>query len=86
VQLSFDPAGWHAYTIEWGARMTAFRVDGDLVLQTPVSPAGPLGLVMWVDNQYAALPPEGRFRYGTLPNPEVVWVEVEELVIHELRE
>jgi len=51
------------------------------VLETEIAPPGPLGLVLWVDNQYAALPPDGRLRYGTLPNPEAAWVELEELEI-----
>ena len=53
-------------------------------MQTNISPNGPLSLVIWVDNQYAALPPRGRLRYGTLPNPEPAWLEIRELSIQEI--
>jgi hypothetical protein len=56
-------------------------VDGRTVLETALSPEPPLGLVIWVDNQYAALPPDGKFHYGTLPNPEAAWIEVKELLV-----
>jgi len=85
ASLTFDPSDWHTYTLSWDALQTTFQVDGETVLETPVSPDGPLGLVLWLDNQFAALPPDGRFRYGTLSNPEGAWVEIEELVVHEFR-
>jgi hypothetical protein len=81
ASLQIDPTAWHGYTIEWRAEAAIFRVDGEAVLETEIAPPGPLGLVLWVDNQYAALPPDGRLRYGTLPNPEAAWVELEELEI-----
>jgi hypothetical protein len=76
-----DPTAWHEYTLEWRAERTTFWVDGEVVLETEVSPTGSLGLVLWVDNQYAALPPDGRARYGTLPNPEAAWIDIEEFWI-----
>jgi hypothetical protein len=83
ASLAFDPSDWHTYALAWDDQQTTFQVDGELVLQTSVSPAGPLGLVLWVDNQYAALPPDGRIRYGTLPNPESAWIEIEALSLIE---
>jgi hypothetical protein len=53
------------------------------ILQTDISPSGPLSLVIWIDNQYAALPPNARLRYGTLPNPEPAWMEIKELSLLE---
>ena len=41
-----------------------------------IAPHGRLSLVIWIDNQYAALPPVGRLRYGTLPNPAPAWMEI----------
>ena len=72
---------WHTYTLRWRAQQVIFQVDGDLALETSITPRGPLGLVIWVDNQYAALPPDGHLAYGTLPNPEPVWVEIMDLQI-----
>ncbi|MBN1148948.1 MAG: hypothetical protein JXA78_16945 [Anaerolineales bacterium] len=76
ASLPIDPAGWHTYTLDWELTAVRFLVDGDEVLRTGVSPLGPLGLVLWVDNQYAALPPSGRLRYGALATPEPAWIEI----------
>lgn len=74
---------WHEYSMEWEIGYVRFSLDGTKILQTEISPPGPLSLVIWVDNRYASLPPRGRLRYGTLPNPEPVWMEIEELSICE---
>jgi len=65
----------------WKNGGVEFRVNGELVLQTSVAPAGPLGLVIWVDNQYAAVLPTGRLRYGFLPNSEPSWIEISQLSV-----
>jgi hypothetical protein len=71
--------GWHAYLMVWDAGQVRFSLDGAAILQTDIVPHGPMSLVIWVDNQYAALPPAGRLRYGTLPNPEPAWMEIREI-------
>jgi hypothetical protein len=76
VRPEIDVTEWHDYEIDWEAERATFRVDGKTVLETPASPLGPLGLVLWVDNQYAALRPEGQVSFGTLANPEAAWVEI----------
>jgi len=81
VQLSIRQADWHSYQIEWHEDEASFSIDGDTVLRTPVSPHGPLGLVLWIDNQYAALPPGGRLRYGSLENPDSAWIEIRQIAI-----
>ena len=83
VSLAIDPLERHVYRFDWSADRTVFYVDGKLVLETTVVPGGPLGLVMWVDNQYAALPPDGRLGYGTLSNPHPAWIEIEDVVINQ---
>lgn len=67
---------WHAYTLEWVPGLVRLSVDGTDTLHTNIAPHDPMSLVIWVDNQYAALPPAGRLRYGTLPNPEPAWMEI----------
>jgi hypothetical protein len=74
--ISTDVSNWHTYELDWRADLVCFQVDGKVILKTQVSPPGPLALVIWVDNQYAALPPGGRLRYGTLPNPSPVSLQV----------
>lgn len=78
-----DVTEWHAYTLDWEAGQVRFSLDGADILRSNIAPNGPLSLVIWVDNQYAALPPRGRLRYGMLPNPEPAWLEIRELSIVE---
>lgn len=72
---------WHDYTIEWGERRSRLLVDGRVVLADAPSPRGPLCLVVWVDNQYLVLTPQGRLRWGLLDLPERQWLEVGGLVV-----
>lgn len=75
-----DPANWHEYALVWETDRVTLRVDGESVLESKCSPMAPLGLVLWLDNQYAALPPAGRLAYGTLANP-AAWIEIKDLRI-----
>jgi hypothetical protein len=65
--LGIDPSRWHTYTIEWSASSARFSVDGTEVLRSPHPPHAPLGLVLWIDNQYAIASPEKGFGFGVLP-------------------
>jgi hypothetical protein len=75
ARLSVDATQWHAYQLEWSLKRVAFRVDEALVLETNFSPRGPLGLVIWIDNQFAAWTPAGKLRAGMLANP-LAWLEI----------
>jgi hypothetical protein len=79
--LEMPMTEWHGYTIEWDEERSRFSVDGQVVLESDCSPRGPLGLVMWLDNQYAVVTPWGRFGYGLLESPERQWMEVDTLSI-----
>lgn len=68
---------WHEYEVDWRPERVEFRVDGGLVFGTSLSPQGRLGLVVWIDNQYAAYTPDGRVAYGKLPTAQPAWLEVE---------
>jgi len=74
---------WHTYKLEWEPELVRFSLDGTATLHTPVAPPGLMSLVIWVDNQYAALPPRGGFRYGTLPNPEPAWMEIRNIQLED---
>ena len=76
-----DPTQWHRYEMEWRKNGVSFRVEDELVFESVVSPRGPLGLVIWIDNQYAAFTPEGKIGFGVLENPEPVWLEIKEIEI-----
>ena len=80
VRLGVDQTQWHRYRLEWSLTRCAFWVDDARVLETSVSPRPPLGLVIWLDNQFAAFTPEGKIGFGVLKN-EAAWLEVEEIVL-----
>ena len=82
--LTLDPREWHEYCLEWHRDSVLFRVDGEMVLLTEVSPFGPLGLVIWIDNQFAAFPADGRLRYGILRTCEGGWIEISQLSLSTL--
>ena len=77
--LPIDPTAWHSYQVDWQEEVADFMVDGKRLLSSSIAPAGPLGCVVWVDNQYAAFPPDGRVSYGMLENTEPAWLEIEGL-------
>ena len=77
--LDLDPIAWHTYEIDWREEAVIFRLDEQKIFETKINPVGPLGLVIWVDNQYASLPPDGRLGYGTLAYEIVAWIEVDDL-------
>lgn len=54
------------YTLDWRADGATFMVDGDVVLEAPIAPRGPLGFVAWIDTQYAVVTPQGQFGFGLL--------------------
>jgi len=72
---------WHTYTIDWHKRGARFTVDSKTILACHTSPHGPLGFVMWVDNQYMVATPWGKFSYGLLDAPGRQWLEVNKLRI-----
>lgn len=71
----------HTYAIEWGMARARFLVDGVVVLDCDTPPRGPLGLVLWLDNQYLVATPWGRFRHGLLAAPAGQWLELDWLEI-----
>jgi hypothetical protein len=79
--LEIDVTAWQTYVMEWGTEWTRFgsvAEDGgrQQFLRAP-SPQGPLGFVMWMDNQYLIATPWGKVRWGTLEIPQQQWLEVD---------
>ncbi len=74
--IKTKPAEWHSYQLEITEHFSSFRLDDQVIFETPAVPLGRLGLVLWIDNQYAAFDPSGRLRYGTLENSPA-WLEIE---------
>jgi hypothetical protein len=78
--ISLDVTQWHRYSLEWSPSRVVFGIDDTPLLVTSIVPQPPLGLVIWIDNQYAAWQPDGRFKFGVLENP-AAWIEIEDLVV-----
>jgi hypothetical protein len=74
--VQIEVTGWHTYRLHWQKAQVDFQVDDRPILQTRLSPPSPLGLVIWIDNQYAAWGPDGQLGYGSLENPEA-FLEIE---------
>jgi hypothetical protein len=79
--ISVDTTQWHRYRLEWSLKRVVWEVDEVQVFESAVSPNPPLGLVIWIDNQYAAFTPEGRIGFGVLENPEPAWLEIRDLAL-----
>lgn len=68
TQVQVNALEWQKYSIEWIDKKVAFKINGQLIFQTSISPKGRAGLVIWVDNQYAAFTPSGKLSMGKLHN------------------
>lgn len=83
-KLAFDPILWHSFELIWEAQRCRLIVDGQPAIDTHLTPRGPLALVIWIDNQFAAFAPDGRLRWGTLSNPRSAWIEVRDFSVVQL--
>lgn len=54
------------YKIDWGKERVEFMIDGAVVFTTRRVPQGKLGFVAWIDNQYAVVTPQGKFKFGVV--------------------
>jgi len=84
AQIEADMCEWHTYCVEWRKDLVRFDVDDGTVLECVTSPKGPLGCVIWLDNQCLVATPWGRFRYRWLASPGRQWMEIDTLSIEEI--
>jgi hypothetical protein len=78
-----DMTEWHTYTLEWHSHESLFWVDGARVLRVPKAPKKPLGLVIWLDNEYCVVTPRGELRFGKTTAAEQ-WLDVDSVVVESL--
>lgn len=78
--ITTDLTAWHTYEVIWQKNGVQFVMDGQTIRQSALSPRGPLGLVLWLDNQYAAWNPDGQIKYGTLET-DPRWIEIRNLTL-----
>lgn len=81
VQFSCNLEEWHEYRIEWQTSGVSFFLDDRKKFETFLSPEGPLGLVIWIDNQFAFWTPDGKIGMGMLKNPQPAWIELRDLLL-----
>lgn len=75
---------FHDYSIDWLAGRAIFAVDGEVVHQADNVAPGPLGFIAWIDNQYAVVTPQGKFRWGLLAAPGAQSLELSDILISPL--
>jgi hypothetical protein len=81
TRLEVDATLWHTYRLDWLDGSVVFQVDDKIVASSNISPRPPLGMVIWIDNQYAAFTSGGIVRAGTQENEESAWLEIRDLAI-----
>lgn len=55
---------WHHYVIDWRVNSVTWVIDGTPVAHSPHAPHGPLGVCIWIDNQWLSATPTGQFGWG----------------------
>ncbi len=85
--IAADMTQWHTYLLEWHPDRAHFSMANEAGVSTHLldspSPRGPLGFVMWLDNQYLEVTPWGRLKWGLLDVPGCQWLEVDWLVVEQ---
>jgi len=76
--ISLDVTQWNKYRLEWEMEHTSWYVNDALIFESTVSPKPPLGVIIWIDNQYAAFTPKGKISFGVLDGEEE-WLEVADI-------
>lgn len=84
AMVSASMTAWQTYRLDWLPERVRFWVNDDLILETNASPRGPLGFVMWFDNQYLVLTPWGKFGYGLVPSAQTQWMAINFMTIDRL--
>ena len=83
--IDADVTAWHTYILDWCPERARFFVDPEGDSPSPLldapAPRGPLGFVLWLDNQYLVATPQGRFRWGKLDITTKQWLEIDHLSI-----
>jgi len=83
TKLDLDVTQWNNYSLLWKPDSVEFCLNGNNVFTTDISPLGPLGLVIWLDNQYAAFNPSGEIKTGVLKSSTPAWMEIDELDVRQ---
>jgi hypothetical protein len=81
LALTTSLTDWRDYELTWRSEGVTFAVDGAPLGRVGGAPPGPLGFVAWMDNQWAALRPDGRAAGGYLAVAGPQWLEIARIEI-----
>ena len=73
---------WRRYEIDWSVERARFSVDDRTVLEAVDPPTEALGLVIWIDNQWAALSVGAGLRFGIVPHAPGASLEIRQLSLN----
>jgi hypothetical protein len=76
ASLPVDMTAWHTYQLLWATTSVRFLIDEQVVLHTLYAPGGPLGLVLWIDNQGLIVTPWNQPRHILTACSQEQWVEL----------
>jgi hypothetical protein len=79
--LPIDLHDPHSYRLDWERDSARFFVDGVLITEAPYAPQGSLGFVIWIDNQFAIVTPQGKLGGGVVTTERDQWLAFENLKI-----
>ncbi len=84
ARFNADLSQWHDYKLVWETGGVRFLLDNSPIFESARAPSTPLGIVMWIDNQFLAWTADGRFDYGYLETVRPAWIEIKDFQIESL--
>lgn len=84
--LNINLKEWHDFKIKWLKDKILFYIDGDSVAVHKLKLKSPQGLVIWIDNQYLSLKPNGILKWGSLALEHEQSLELKDVHIKSLQE
>ena len=84
ARFNADLTQWHHYKLVWETGGVRFLLDNSPIFESACAPSTPLGIVMWIDNQFLAWTADGRFDYGYLETVSPAWIEIQDFRIESL--
>jgi len=80
-QIDIPETEWHLFNLSWFEDQVTFYVDGINLFRSSLSPHGPMGLVIWMDNQYLCFDSSGKLSYGLEKIAQQQWLQIRHLHI-----
>jgi hypothetical protein len=77
--VELDVTEWHTYSLSIINQSTLFSIENKIIFQSDLFPHCPLGVVIWIDNQYASWTPDGKLGFGTISNNTSNWLEIKDI-------